>query len=165
MLASIHQQAPAMSYPVLLTLHLFGALIFIGAVFFEVLILEGARKHVGRRAMVEVEQAVGRRARQLMPWVLVVLFGAGIGMAWNYRAVLAHPLQSGFGTLLALKVTLALSVLGHFVRAVTWSASGKMTLRRSRFIHWSVFVHMIVIVVLAKAMFYAGWPASIATVM
>jgi hypothetical protein len=120
------------------------------------LILEGARKHVSRRAMGEVEQAIGRRARRLMPWVLLILYGAGVGMAWNYRAVLAHPFQSGFGTLLTLKSFLAISVLGHFVRAVTWAASGRMTLRRHRYIHLSVFVQMIAIVVLAKAMFYAG---------
>lgn len=154
-----------MSYPVLLTLHLLCALVFVGAVFFEMLILEGARKHVARRAMLEVEQAIGRRARRLLPWVLLLLYGAGIGMAWNYRSILAHPLQSGFATLLTLKIVLAISVLGHFVRAVTWSASGKMTARRSRFIHWSVFVQMIAIVVLAKTMFYASWPGSIETLM
>lgn len=145
-----------MSYSVLLTVHLFGALMFVGAVFFEVLILEGARKHVARRAMAEVEQAIGRRARRLMPWVVLTLYAAGIAMAWNYRAVLAHPLQSGFGTLLLLKIVLALSVLGHFIRAITWSASGRMTLRRFRFIHWSVFAHMVAIVVLAKSMFHGG---------
>lgn len=145
-----------MSYPVLLTLHLLCALVFVGAVFFEVLILEGTRKHVSKRAMVEVERAIGQRARRVLPWVLLVLYGAGIGLAWNYRAVLAHPLEGGFGTLLSLKILLAISILGHFARAVTWSASGSMTLRRSRFIHLSVFVQMVAIVVLAKAMFHAG---------
>lgn len=145
-----------MSYPFLLTLHLFGALIFVGAVFFEVLILDRIRKDVGRDVIRPVEQAVGKRARRLMPWVLLVLYGAGIGMAWNYRAVLANPFQSSFGTLLALKILLAVSVLGHFVRAVTWGASGRLTSRRQRFIHLSVFAHMLGIVLLAKAMFYAG---------
>lgn len=145
-----------MSYPVLVTLHLFGALVFVGAVFFEVLILEGARKHVDRQAMYSVEQAIGRRARRLMPWVLLVLYGAGVAMAWHYRAVLAHPLQSAFGTLLTLKIVLALSVLGHFIRAITWSAAGRMTLRRFHFIHYSVFAHMVCIVLLAKAMFHVG---------
>lgn len=84
-----------MTYPVLLTLHLFGALVFIGAVFFEVLILDGVRK-------------------------------------------LVRP-----GALLALKILLALSVLAHFIRAITWSASGRMTSRRFRFIHVSVFCHMV----------------------
>lgn len=147
-----------MSYPVLLTLHLFGALVFIGAVFFEVLILEGARKHVDRDAMRSVEQAIGRRARRIMPWVVLVLYGAGIGMAWNYRAVLAEPWRSGFGTLLALKILLAISVLGHFCAAMTLMLRGRMTLRRSRFIHISVFIHMVAIVLLAKGMFHAaGW--------
>jgi hypothetical protein len=146
----------SMSYPVLLTLHLFGALIFVGAVFFEVLILDRIRKDVGRDTMRAVEQAIGKRARRLMPWVLLMLYGAGIGMAWNYRAVLANPFQSAFGTLLALKILLAISVLGHFIRAVTWAASGRLTSRRQRFIHLSVFVHMLGIVLLAKAMFHAG---------
>jgi uncharacterized protein len=65
-----------------------------------VLILEGARKHVARRSMVEMEQAISRRPGRLMPWVVLILYGAGIGMAWNFRAVLAHRLQSVFSTLL-----------------------------------------------------------------
>ena len=35
-----------MTYPLLLTLHLFAALIFIGTVFFEVLFLEHIRKQL-----------------------------------------------------------------------------------------------------------------------
>ena len=145
-----------MSYPVLLTLHLFGALIFIGTVFFEVLILEGVRKSVDRDAMRAVEQAIGRRARRIMPWVLMVLYGAGIGMAWSYRAVLSDPWQSAFGTLLALKILLAISVLGHFATAMTWMLRGRMSARRSRFIHISVFLHVVAIVLLAKGMFHWG---------
>ena len=40
-----------MSHFVLVTLHLFAAIMFVGTVFFEVLILEGIRKPVGREAM------------------------------------------------------------------------------------------------------------------
>jgi uncharacterized protein len=145
-----------MSYPILLTLHLFGALVFIGAVFFEVLILGGARKYVDRHSMLVVEQAIGRRAHRLMPWVVIILYGAGIGMAWNYRALLVDPLRSGFGTLLALKILLAISVLGHFVTAMILIWRGRMSSRRSRFIHISVFIHMVGIVLLAKGMFYVG---------
>lgn len=136
-------------------MHLFGALIFVGAVFFEVLILDAVRKDVDRDAMRAVEKAVGQRARRIMPWAVFVLYGAGVGMVLNYyQDVLRHPLQSTFGTLLALKIALAISVLGHFVTAVTWMLRGKMSLRRSRFIHLSVFVQMIAIVLLAKLMFH-----------
>ena len=146
-----------MSYPVFLTLHLFAALIFVGTVFFEVLILESVRKHVSADVMRQVERAIGNRARRLMPWVLLVLYGAGISMAWQHRAALAHPLDSSFSMLLTLKIVLAFSVLGHFITAMVSMKRHTMTARRSRFIHLSIFFHMIAIVLLAKGMFYLHW--------
>lgn len=145
-----------MSYPVLVTLHLFAAIVFVGTVFFEVLILGGVRRRVRPDAMKEVEQAIGRRLRRFMPWVLFVLYSAGLGLAWHYRAVLASPFQSSLGTLLAIKIVLAISVAAHFVRAITWLAKGRMTARRYRFIHVSVFCHVIAIALIAKTMFHAG---------
>ncbi len=143
-----------MPYSVLITLHLFAAFIFVGTVFFEVLMLEGVRKHVPREAMREVERAIGSRARRIMPLVLLVLYGAGISMAWHYRAVLAHPFDSSFALLLSIKILLALSVLGHFITAVTLGSRGKLKTRHVQRIHYSVFAHMVGIVLLAKAMLY-----------
>ena len=68
-------------YPLLLITHLFAALVFVGAVFFEVLILEGVRKHVAARVMHQIELGVARRARRIMPWVLLALYTSGSGMA------------------------------------------------------------------------------------
>lgn len=147
-----------MIYPILLTLHLFAALMFIGTVFFEVLIFEGVRKHVPAAVMRQVEQGIGKRARRLMPWVLLVLFGAGLGMVWTrYLPLLADPLASSFGTLLSLKILLALSVLGHFFSAMFLLHSGRMNSTYFRRIHLSVFSHMVGIVLLAKGMFYLSW--------
>ncbi len=145
-----------MGHLVLVTLHLFAAIFFVGTVFFEVTILEAIRKPVGREAMRTVESAIGRRARRVMPFVILILYSAGIAMAWQYRDTLAHPFDSGFATLLALKIVLALSVLGHFITAVTLSAQGKLRSRQARFIHISVFIHVVLIVILAKAMFYVA---------
>lgn len=146
-----------MSYFVFNLLHLFAAIMFVGTVFFEVLILEAIRKPVGREAMRSVESAVARRARQLMPFVILVLYSAGLGMAWQYRAALAHPFDSSFATLLWIKIILAISVLVHFITAVTLGARGKLRSRQVRFIHISVFSHVLLIVFLAKAMFYISW--------
>jgi hypothetical protein len=147
-----------MIYPTLLILHLFAALIFIGTVFFEVLILESVRKHVPAEAMRLIEQGIGRRARQLMPWVLLALFGAGLGMLWlRYLPALAAPLASSFNTLLTLKLMLASSVLGHFFSAMWLFRSKRMTARYLRIIHVSLFAHMVGIVLLAKGMFYLNW--------
>jgi hypothetical protein len=146
-----------MSHFVLVTLHLFAAIMFVGTVFFEVIILEGIRKPVGRDAMRTVETAIGRRARRVMPFVMAVLYGAGIVMAWQYRDDLAHPFESSFATLLSIKIVLALSVLVHFITAITLSARGKLKSRHFKLIHLRVFCHVVLIVFLAKAMFYIAW--------
>ncbi|WP_321833723.1 hypothetical protein [Pseudomonas kulmbachensis] len=147
-----------MLYPLFLTLHLFAALIFIGTVFFEVLFLGSIRKQLPAKVMLLVEQGIGQRARILIPWVLLVLFGAGSGMVWlRYVPVLTTPLASSFGTLLMLKIVLAVSVLLHFLVAMYLFKSGRMNARYLHFIHGSLFCHMIGIVLLAKGMFYLTW--------
>ena len=72
-----------MSYGVLLILHLLAAIAFAGTVFFEVVMLEGVRKHVPQETMRAVERAIGNRATAVMPWVLLMLYVAGIGLAWQ----------------------------------------------------------------------------------
>lgn len=146
-----------MSHFILVTLHLFAAITFVGTVFFEVLILEAIRPRVGHEAMRTVETEIGRRARRLMPFVIATLYGAGIAMAWQYRAALAHPFAGSFQTMLTIKIILAASVLVHFIAAVTLGARGKLRSRHFRLIHLSVFSHVVLIVLLAKAMFYVTW--------
>ncbi len=147
-----------MLYLLLLLTHLFAALIFIGTVFFEVLILGHLHRHLPVRVMALVEQGVGRRARVLMPWVLLALFGAGLGMVWlRYLPVLAAPTTSAFGTLLALKLILAASVLGHFLLTMARMRWGRVSARYIRWVHLSLFAHMVAIVLLAKSMFYLSW--------
>jgi len=146
-----------LNHSVLVTLHLYAAIFFVGTVFFEVIILEGIRKPLGRETMRNVEIAIGRRARRIMPFVILILFGAGIAMAWQFRAQLAHPLGSSFATLLWIKMVLAFSVLAHFITAITLSGTGKLKSRHFKLIHLSVFTHVVLIVFLAKAMFYWRW--------
>ena len=106
-----------MSYGLLLALHLLAAIAFAGTVFFEVVMLEGVRRHLPPE-MRAVERAIGNRAVRVMPWVLLTLYAAGIALAWQHRAALAQPLASGFGLLLAVKIVLALSVFGHVLAIV-----------------------------------------------
>lgn len=146
-----------MLFNTLLTLHLYAAIFFVGTVFFEVLILEGIRKPLGHDAMRNVELAIGRRARRIMPFVILILFVCGIGMAWSFRAQLAHPFGSAFATLLWIKIILAFSVLAHFITAITLAGTGRLKSRAFKLIHISVFTHVVLIVFLAKAMFYIHW--------
>ena len=146
-----------MSYGVLLTLHLLAAIAFVGTVFFEVVMLEGVRKHLPPATMRAVERAIGDRATAVMPWVLLTLYATGIGLGWQHCVALAQPLASSFGLLLTMKIALALSVAGHFATAMVWRRRGVLGGRRSRRLHLSVFCHVLAIVLLAKAMFYVQW--------
>src|SRR5690606_40237142 len=83
------------------------------------------------RVMTLVEGGIGVRARQVIPWVLLALYGSGAGLAWHHRAALAHPLQGSFGLLLTLKITLALSVFGHFLLAMALRRRGRLVSNRS----------------------------------
>jgi hypothetical protein len=146
-----------MSYGVLLFLHLLAAMAFVGTVFFEVVMLQGVRKHLPQETLRALERAIGDRATAVMPWVLLTLYAAGAGLAWQHRTALAQPLAGSFGLLLTVKIALALSVFGHFATAMVWRRRGLLSGRRSRRLHASVFVHVLAIVLLAKAMFYLSW--------
>ena len=61
------------------------------------------------------------------------------------------------GVLLGIKILLAISVLVHFINAMMAAQSGCMDSSRFHRTHLSVLVHMVLIVVLAKAMFFIHW--------
>lgn len=141
-------------YAVAHVVHLLMAFGFVGIVFFEVMMLEAVRSRVSKNAMNDVERALGQRARRIVPFIILLLYGSGIAMAGAYGALLADFGQSSFGTQLLLKIVLAVSVFGHFATAMTLMWRRSMTPRRSRIIHYSVFAHAVLIVLLAKTMFY-----------
>lgn len=138
--------------------HLFCAVIFVGGVFFEGLVLSVLHtKKVSREARREVEKAVSSRVTKIMPPVVITLFLSGLVMLHRYAAVLSQPFATPFNTQLALKLLLAISVLVHFVIAVTKMRRKTLTAAWSKYIHAAVFIHMLGIVFLAKSMFYLSW--------
>jgi len=95
--------------------------------------------------------------RSVVPWSVVVLYLAGLGLAWQHRGALSAPLASSFGLLLSIKIALAVSVLVHVATALVMARRRKLTGALQGRLHLSVFCHMLAIVVLAKAMFYITW--------
>lgn len=142
-----------MTYLLLNIIHLAAAAFFIGGVFFEVMILSRAAQQLDDGTRERLSKAVGQRARKVMHWVVLALYGAGVGLAWHYRSVLQDPFTSSIGLLMSLKIVLALSILGHFLLVVLLMRTGRMTPARSRGIHLSVLAQMLLILFLAKAMF------------
>lgn len=146
-----------MSYLLIKFIHLSAAAFFIGGVFFEVMILSKSTPALAAEPRQQLSTALGKRARKVMHVVVIALYGAGIWLAWQYRSALAAPFDSSFGTLLLLKILVAISILGHFLSVVYFLRKQRMTPKVSRVIHVSVLVQMVVIMFLAKAMFLLNW--------
>jgi hypothetical protein len=141
-------------YPVLLVTHLLAAIAFIGTLFFEVVIWHYARQQLTDAPQSTADQAIAVRSRKVLHGVVLLLYGAGIGMAWQYRGALSQPLASSFGTLLSVKILLALSIIGHYLLLAYWLKSARLTITRASWIRRSILGHMVLIVILVKAMFY-----------
>ncbi|MGE7958278.1 hypothetical protein ACQKQA_17135 [Pseudomonas sp. NPDC089530] len=143
-----------MIYPWLLVIHLLAAIGFIGTLFFEVCIWQAARRQLASGVQMAADQAIAVRSRKVLHGVVLLLYGAGMGLAWHHRGALSQPLGSSFATLLGLKILLALSIIGHYLLLAYWLKTLRLTERRACWIRRSVLGHMLLIVVLAKAMFY-----------
>ena len=140
-------------YPWIVLLHLSCAIVFVGAVAFEVLVLESLHRHFDMATMQRIEQAVMARVRRFMPLIVVLLFVSG-GMLFAIRCDGLACIGSRFGNLLLLKVLLAFGVLGVFVQAMWAGIRGRMDACRFRHTHRIVLALMVGIVFLAKTMFY-----------
>ncbi len=145
------------TYPLLLILHLLAAFVFVGTVTFEALFLEPVHRRLPPDVRKALGTQLGPRVRSVVPWAVLVLYLAGLGLAWQYRGALASPGSSSFGILLTLKIALAVSVLAHVVTALAMAKRKRLTGELQRRLHISVFCHMVAIVVLAKAMFHLAW--------
>lgn len=143
-----------MMYGVLLVIHLLAAIAFIGTLFFEVFIWHAARRPLAQGVKDAADPAIAKRSRQVLHGVVLVLYSAGIALAWQHRGALSQSLSNSFGLLLSLKILLALSIIGHYLWLAYWLKSGRLTPDRACWLRRSILGHMVLIVVLAKAMFY-----------
>lgn len=142
-----------MTYLLIKTLHLLAAMAFVGTLFFQVLILAPVSRRLGIAVVTPVNQALGQQARRVIHVVAVVLYGAGISLAWSYRSLLANPLGSHFGMLLSLKIILALLVIGHYAALIVLRNQQRITPRSMALLNISLLITACLIVICAKAMF------------
>lgn len=143
----------AVWYPWIVLLHLSCAIVFVGAVTFEVLVVESLHRHFDVVVMQRLEQAVMARVRRFMPAVVVLLFLSGFAL-FDIRCNGFSCVNTHFGHWLLLKVLLAFTVLGVFVSAIWAGMRGRMDACRFRHTHRIVLGLMIGIVFVAKMMFY-----------
>ncbi|WP_426662892.1 CopD family copper resistance protein [Rhodanobacter aciditrophus] len=148
------QDVIAPYYPWIVLVHVVCAIVFAGAVAFEVFALEALHERFDIATMQQIEAAVMARVRRYMPFVVLLLFVSG-GMLFDLRCDGIRCIGSTrFGWFLLAKVVLAFGVLGVFVSAVWAGARGRMSVCRFRHTHRIVLGLVAAIVFLAKTMFY-----------
>lgn len=144
----------AQYYGLFVTIHLLCAIIFVGAVLFEVLVIEPLDKVLPEGMGAKLADAIPAHVRKFMPVVVALLYITGGAMFWVHYSGRPGFFQSKFGIMLTVKMTMAFAVLGVFVSAIRASIKGTMNPCRFKYTHRIVAVLMLGIVLLAKAMFY-----------
>lgn len=142
-----------MTYLLIKTLHLLAAIAFIGTLFFQVLILAPVNRRLDPSVRAVLAPALGQQARHVIHVVAIVLYGAGLTLAWPYRSLLANPLSSTFATLLSLKILLALMIIGHYAGLIVLRRSQRVTERVMQLLNVSLLLHAVLLVICAKSMF------------
>lgn len=142
-----------MTYLLIKTLHLLAAIAFVGTLFFQVLILAPAARRLDPSVRGLLSPLLGQQARHVIHVVAIVLYGAGLTLAWPYRSLLASPSSSTFATLLSLKILLALLIIGHYAALIFLRSSQRITERGMHWLNVSLLLHGVLVVICAKSMF------------
>ena len=141
-------------YGLFLTIHILCAITFIGAVFFEVLVIEPIEKRLPPELGCRLASEIPNQVRKFMPYVVLMLFLTGGAMFWVHFSNRPDFVTSRFGILMMIKMSLAFVVLGVFMASLSAAKRGKMDVCRFRHTHRIVAGFMLAIVLLAKGMFY-----------
>ncbi|WP_104697968.1 MULTISPECIES: hypothetical protein [unclassified Helicobacter] len=135
-------------YTFFLIIHLFCAIVFIGYLFFDVVILGLAKKKI--RNFQEFKSKIGDITTKIMPFMILMLFISGGAMASKY---FTSPIESLFQILLLIKIILASGILALVCFSLTCYFILKKPNPLGKYIHPLVFTICIIIVLIAKLMF------------
>lgn len=141
-------------YPFFLTLHLLCAIVFLGFIFCDVVLLSVLKRTLGENAL----QAMMRRGTKIMPvcvLLLVLTGGAMMTQYLDFGSGLAGFFGTPLQTLLSVKIILALTIVGFVINALAHRFVLKKPNPLGAYTHKIVLVLGFFIVVLAKFAFYA----------
>lgn len=111
-------------YGIFVALHLLCAITFVGAVFFEVLVIEPLEKILPNGMGEKLAEAIPVQVRKFMPVVVALLFLTGGAIFWFHYSSRPDFFHTRFGLILTFKMVLAFTVLGVFVGAIRASSRG-----------------------------------------
>ena len=143
-----------MLYPYFLTIHLICAIIFLGFIFVDVVLLTPIRKILGDEFANQMWSVISKRGGKIMPFCLLVLVLSG-------GAMISRSIGSEIGywnttlqQLLVLKAFLALLIFFAVLVSLTFHYLLKKSNPLAKIIHPLALILGLFIVILAKFAFY-----------
>lgn len=137
-------------YPFFLTLHLLCAIVFLGFIFTDVVLLSILKRTLGENAL----QAMMKRGVKVMPVCVLLLVLTGGAMVTSYVNFEIGFWETSLQKLLMIKIALALVIVGFVLNALTFRLIIKKPNPLGKFTHKIVLVLGFFIVILAKFAFF-----------
>ena len=141
-------------YPFAHIVHLVLAIIFLGYVFFDVIIFPVVKKRVGEEKAKEVKQAISSRTIHIMPYAVIALILTGGMMMTHFVSSKLGWFNTPMQQLFMLKVLFATIIALGITFSISYrKITGKPNALTAKYLHPLALVLGFFIIVLAKAMF------------
>lgn len=142
------------AYTIVLIVHLLAAIIFLGFVFADVMVLGVLKNDFGKEHFQEIKQSISTRARKIFPFTVLTLVLSGGFMMSRYINSELGAFNTSLQFLLLIKIFIALLIASGIVYSLVARVLGKQPNQHfSKHFHKYVLVLGLCIVVLAKVMF------------
>lgn len=141
-------------YPYFLTLHLICAIIFVGYLFCDVLLLSPLKKAFDSETSNKIFNVILKRGVKIMPMCLLLLILSGGAMISRWVGAEKGFFESTLQQLLMLKVALVVIIAGLVVFSLVYRFVLKRANPLGKVIHPIALVLGLCIAVLAKMAFY-----------
>lgn len=142
-----------MEYFIAQTIHLFCAVIFIGFVFADVIVLPAMKKVLGEEEYLKATNAISARARMIFPLsVLILLISGGFMFSKHINSEVGF-FSTSLQQLLILKVLIALIIVSGIIYSLSRKILKKQPHPIMKHFHKFVLFLGIIIIILAKYMF------------
>lgn len=140
-------------YPYLLIVHICCAIIFLGYIFTDVVLLTPLKKLLDKEMAEEIFARISRRGVKIMPLCVLLLLLSGGAMISRYIGGIDGYFDSSLQVLLIIKMCLALCIATMVVVSLSCKFLGLKN-PLAKIIHPVALVLGLVIVILAKMAFY-----------
>lgn len=141
-------------YPYAKLIHILLVIVFLGYVFFDVVIFSAACKNLDKEDAKKAKLAIGQRAIRIMPLALLFIFLSGGMMMSLYLGSQKGYFDTSLQQFLVIKVILAMIIIFGVILNLSRKFLKKEPLKFMKNFHTFVLIVGFIIVVLAKMMFF-----------